>query len=288
MHRGKVTCGVFNHDATRILTCDESGVAQLWNAATGHADGAPYQHKGPVSWVDFHPDGQRVVTVSGAAATVWSVADRRKPLATITHGGKGKSELRSARFSPNGKWLATASTDGTARIWDAKTYKRVAEIDRHFPVLCVRFSLDSSRLVVGGEDAQAAVYDTATWKVVGVPVLANLTDDLPKLVYADWLEERGDERGVFLREFVAVARSGGELPEASGQFSGVRREPARRLRLTTAGHLLWSCWNCRAWRSHSGLPASADGRCDHSVCSPHGTLPRDLPSDRPEQASFCV
>jgi len=43
-------------------------------------------------------------------------------------------------------------------------------------------------------------------------VLANLTDDLPKLVYADWLEERGDPRGVFLREFTTAARSGGKLP----------------------------------------------------------------------------
>jgi uncharacterized protein (TIGR02996 family) len=43
-------------------------------------------------------------------------------------------------------------------------------------------------------------------------VLANLTDDLPKLVYADWLEERDDPRGVFLREFVHAARSGEKLP----------------------------------------------------------------------------
>lgn len=43
-------------------------------------------------------------------------------------------------------------------------------------------------------------------------VLANLTDDLPKLVYADWLEEHGDPRGPFLREFVHAARSGEKLP----------------------------------------------------------------------------
>ncbi len=172
MHRGKVTCAVFNQDATRILTCDDTGIAQIWDAATGHADGAAYQLKGPVRWVDFHPDGQRCVTVSGGTATVWSLADRRKPLATIWHRGPGKSELKCARFSPDGKWLATASTDGTARIWDAATYRSIGEkLDRHFPVLCVRFSPDSSRLVVAGEDAQAAVYDTATWKLVGTPVL---------------------------------------------------------------------------------------------------------------------
>lgn len=44
-------------------------------------------------------------------------------------------------------------------------------------------------------------------------VLANLTDDLPKLVYADWLEERGDPRGVFLREFTTAARNGKKLPK---------------------------------------------------------------------------
>jgi uncharacterized protein (TIGR02996 family) len=49
-----------------------------------------------------------------------------------------------------------------------------------------------------------------------VAVLANLTDDLPKLVYADWLEERGDPRGVFLRAFTTAARSGEMLPVADG------------------------------------------------------------------------
>jgi uncharacterized protein (TIGR02996 family) len=44
-------------------------------------------------------------------------------------------------------------------------------------------------------------------------VLADLTNDLPKLVYADWLEEHADPRGPFLREFTAAARNGGKLPK---------------------------------------------------------------------------
>jgi uncharacterized protein (TIGR02996 family) len=38
-------------------------------------------------------------------------------------------------------------------------------------------------------------------------VLANLSDDTAKLVYADWLEEQGDDRAHFLRAFVNAART---------------------------------------------------------------------------------
>ncbi len=43
-------------------------------------------------------------------------------------------------------------------------------------------------------------------------VLADLPNDLPKLVYADWLDDRGDDRGDFLRRLLHAARTGGELP----------------------------------------------------------------------------
>lgn len=42
-------------------------------------------------------------------------------------------------------------------------------------------------------------------------VVANLAADLPKLVYADWLEERADPRGEFLRKFVEADRKSNSL-----------------------------------------------------------------------------
>src|SRR5207237_4681410 len=46
-------------------------------------------------------------------------------------------------------------------------------------------------------------------------VADELSDATPKLVYADWLEERGDPRGPFLREFLKRAKSSrAKLPSA--------------------------------------------------------------------------
>ncbi len=171
-HPAKVVCATFNQDASRIVSCDESGAAHLWDAATGREDGPPVKHDGRANWVDFHPDGQSFVVAAGSVATIWKIADRTKPAAVVTHPDAPKSEIKCARFSPNGKWLVTASTDGTARIWDAITLKPAAPpISRGAAVLCVRFSPDSSHLVVAGEDGQAAVFESGTWKPVGTPIL---------------------------------------------------------------------------------------------------------------------
>ncbi len=44
-------------------------------------------------------------------------------------------------------------------------------------------------------------------------VLAAPLDDLPKLVYADWLEERDDPRAAFLRAWMAARKAGKPLPK---------------------------------------------------------------------------
>jgi uncharacterized protein (TIGR02996 family) len=43
-------------------------------------------------------------------------------------------------------------------------------------------------------------------------VVADLSDDAAKLVYADWLDDRDDPRGPFLRENLVAVRGGAKLP----------------------------------------------------------------------------
>lgn len=50
-------------------------------------------------------------------------------------------------------------------------------------------------------------------------VLATPLDDLPKLVYADWLDEHADSRGPFLRAWVAARQTGNKLPQPDESLS---------------------------------------------------------------------
>ncbi len=69
-------------------------------------------------------------------------------------------EIFMVDFSPDGATLATASKDGTARIWDVETGKVRHILDDHTTeVICVRFSPDGTRLATGSEDQRVILWD---------------------------------------------------------------------------------------------------------------------------------
>ena len=71
----------------------------------------------------------------------------------------------TAEFSPDGKWIVTASADGTARIWDASTGKLLAELKHENIVGSAHFSPDG-KYVVTASGNTASVWDAATGKLV--------------------------------------------------------------------------------------------------------------------------
>jgi WD40 repeat protein/serine/threonine protein kinase/DNA-binding XRE family transcriptional regulator len=74
-----------------------------------------------------------------------------------------ESPLWAVAFSPNGKYLATASDDNTARLWDVTTGAEVLSFNRHTNIVySLAFSSDGKQLVTGSYDNTARLWDVAT------------------------------------------------------------------------------------------------------------------------------
>ena len=68
--------------------------------------------------------------------------------------------MGSAAFSPDGSRIVTASSDNTARIWDAASGKEIAVLRGHeASVDSAAFSPDGSRIVTASEDNTARIWD---------------------------------------------------------------------------------------------------------------------------------
>jgi WD40 repeat protein len=66
-------------------------------------------------------------------------------------------------FSPDGTWLATASADGSARLWDAATGEEVRQFLGHTSaVYALAFSPDGVYLLTGGNDQTARLWSIET------------------------------------------------------------------------------------------------------------------------------
>jgi WD40 repeat protein/energy-coupling factor transporter ATP-binding protein EcfA2 len=98
-----------------------------------------------------------------AATTALHAAILASQVRLTLRGHKGP--IYSVSFSPDGKRVATASFDKTAKIWDAATGKELMTLSGHEGwVWSVTFSPDGTRLATASIDKTVKIWDAATGK----------------------------------------------------------------------------------------------------------------------------
>ncbi|KAI9658297.1 MAG: WD domain protein [Bathelium mastoideum] len=192
-------------------------------------------------------DGKRSIPPTPPPKAIKPTSLHYKPWMVLHGHKKGVSMVK---FSPNGRFIASASADGTIRIWDAQTGKHEHTLEGHLAgVSTISWSPDSRFIASGSDDKTIRLWDIATGKQHPKPLLGhhNSVYSLAFSPTGSTLASGSFDEAVFLWD-VRTPRLMRSLPAHSDPVSGLDFCPD--------GTLLASCGSgdglVRVWDTASG------------------------------------
>jgi WD40 repeat protein len=111
----------------------------------------------------FSPDGQRVLLAeNGGRARILDVQTGR----FHSHAFDQLAGSSSAAYSPDGRFIVTASADQMARVWGTANLEPIRALPHPDKIYRVRFSPDGSRIVTACKDGSARVWEAQTGRLI--------------------------------------------------------------------------------------------------------------------------
>lgn len=160
LHAGSpVRALAFAPTGRRLLTLDGERGVRLWDVS--RRDLGPPREIDPSAlsgtWADEAAPSRayEIIEVPDAADTLFLCGDSGAAALRIPHPG----DLRSVSFSPDRRRVATAGSDDSVRVWDARTGAAVGQPLPHRGDLLLRFSPDGRSLATVTTDFSVRVWD---------------------------------------------------------------------------------------------------------------------------------
>lgn len=162
-HGKPLDAAIFDPSGRFVATASWDGTAGLWDAGSGallHRFGGDAAAAGKrMPAVCFDHAGRRLLTGRGdGLITVWELPGGRRLAETPPTG----STLYGLAVAPDDGSFATASLDGSARVFDLDTATERLVLEGHTgPVRSLAFSPDGGRIATASEDRTIRLWRTA-------------------------------------------------------------------------------------------------------------------------------
>lgn len=168
-HDAAVLSLAFSPNGRLIATGSADGKARVWSVAGG-LPAPPFTHDpgargAAVQAVSFSPDSKRLLTVGGDRfARIFTIGGPDSPLLL-----NNVVLVNSARFSHDGKLVATGGSDLSVRTWNSVTGEKLDEFPTTGQTTDLAFSPDDRLLAAAGTiDTTARIWNVSTGDLVGI------------------------------------------------------------------------------------------------------------------------
>jgi WD40 repeat protein len=168
-------------DGRTVATASlEELVIRLWDTATGDLK-ASLRHEKECQYcgermdsVAFSADGSTLATGNFRKVYLWDtnteklknvLVDKTRKVSSAT---SHDSTIYRVVFSPDGRTLATASRDGTAKLWDVATGQLKATFRHQAAVVRLAFTPNGRVLATGSRDTTARLWDVSTGQAIAL------------------------------------------------------------------------------------------------------------------------
>jgi WD40 repeat protein len=169
-----------------------------------------------------------------------------------------QAPVLSATYSPNGQWIVTASADGMAQVWDARTQKRIVAWHTSDETLHrAVFSSDSQWIAGAGTAGVIHVWDTQTWHEQFT--LPSATGPIVHIAFSpdnQHLVSVHQEGTALLWELSSRASQRVPLP-AGWHVVAAAFNPVAQQEMAVVGYDAGSRWSISLWNIGHNMPTRA-------------------------------